>query len=120
MLQQTIKFKLSLFIAFCLAALLFQGCKLQMWLPPRDMCLKNNIAVFRTCIEEKFPPGSNYFELETFLERKGFTKRNVEPVIEDEFDFVFYWKPLIAYISPGRSVSGQYDEDFNLIEVKVR
>ena len=121
MLQQTSQSKSLLFVAFCSAALLFQSCKPQIW-PSQwnDMCPKNNIVLFRTCIEEKFPPGSDYLELETFLKRRGFTKRNIEPVIENEFDFVFYWKPLVVYISPGTSVSGQYDEDFNLIDVKVR
>ena len=86
-----------------------------------QVCTKRNRSIFRDCIAERFPPGSDYNELEAFLlEKKGFSKVSTKPV-ENGTKFIFRWRPssLTNVANYGISVVGQYDENFAVVEVTV-
>ena len=84
-------------------------------------CTPNAKTLFRTCIAEKFPPGSDYRELETFLlEKKGFSKVRTEPV-EGATKVVFGWRPpdIINVGNYAITVIGRYDKESTILEVIV-
>ena len=84
-------------------------------------CTKRGQSIFRACVAERFPPGSDYLELETFLlEKKGFSKISIKPV-ENGTQFIFDWRPpsIINISNYGISVVGRYDKNFKVIEVTV-
>ena len=82
-------------------------------------CTKQDRLIFRACIAERFPPGSDYRELEAFLiEKKGFSKISTKPV-ENGTQFIFRWRPSITIVPYGLTVFGRYDENFEVTEVTV-
>ena len=83
------------------------------------ICTKHGKTIFSKCIAERFPPGSNYHELEIFLlEKKGFRKVSVKPA-ENGAEFIFRWRSSISMVKYVVTVVGKYDGNFGILEVSV-
>ena len=74
-------------------------------------------TTFRDCMQEIFPPGSDFYELENFLMQQGFNKIVDEPK-GDDFDFVFVWAYPISLKSNTIVVSGEYDEQLKIVRLR--
>ncbi|MGD1856073.1 MAG: hypothetical protein ACFB2W_17670 [Leptolyngbyaceae cyanobacterium] len=107
----------GLVISAIALSLMFQGCKAQ---TSSDACHKlSQRSTFRNCMQEKFPLGSDFYELEQFLIQQGFTKTVDEPREEDFFFVFVWWYPVSLKQGAGVSVGGKYDQQSRIVELVV-
>lgn len=98
-----------------IVSLLFQGCKVQIY--SGDCHKLSQKSKFRDCMHKKFPPGSSYRELEELLVQQGFNKIVDEPK-GDTFDFVFVWEYPISLKNNSIVVSGEYNKQLRVVELR--
>lgn len=80
-------------------------------------CNKYDTTQLQACIREKFPPGSDYHELERYLEERDFSRTLIREE-GDKTKFIFRWRSPILYIHYV-GIIGWYDENLEIVEVSV-
>ena len=85
----------------------------------RRACSIENKIEFSLCMENLYPPGSDYSELEAFLYGKGLNKDLLSQNASKN-RFYFFWKPNGLNLANYRIVvTGEYDDNLKLKTVDV-
>lgn len=92
------------------------SCQLPDAFKNQSECNKNSKSAFRSCVKEKFPIGSSYSELKTFLLKDGFKELDHA----EQNRFYFRWRPipwLGNFSNYTVIVVGEYDENLEIVEL---
>ena len=82
-------------------------------------CYNYDKGVFRNCVIEKFPPGSDWPSLQAFLEEKGLRDMaTAEEKLENEF-YYFLANKYDLTVDYEIVVVGRYDADQKIVEIAV-
>ncbi len=97
------------------------SCRLLRTFRPESECYKYDKAVFKPCIEERFPVGSSYSDLEDFLLEDGFrSSQNPDDLAENRFYFRWNANNLTnGFTDYAVVVAGNYDEGLKITDIEV-